>query len=142
VTPLAGALALRFATPECRAVLEHAVRRAQPREACGVLLGRFEAGEAVIGRVWPAANVHPFPLRAFEIDPGAIVAAERAAGAGLDLLGFFHSHVGGAALLSASDRSGGWPGAVSVVAALDSWGRVDLSAFRSDGGAHAHRTEP
>jgi proteasome lid subunit RPN8/RPN11 len=107
-----------------------------------VLLGRFEAGAAVIGRVWPAANVHRFPLRAFEIDPGAIVAAERASTEGLGVIGFFHSHVGGRAVRSAADRAGAWPGVLSVVAAIDACGRVALAAFRSAGGAGARLPGP
>jgi proteasome lid subunit RPN8/RPN11 len=132
-----GALALRFAPRACRAALEDHVRGQQPREACGVLLGRIEAGVAVIGRVWPAANVHRFPLRAFEVDPGAIVAAARAATESLGVIGFFHSHVGGSAVLSAADRAGTWPGVLSVVAAIDARGRVALAAFRSGCGARA-----
>lgn len=74
--------------------------RAAPREACGLLLGR---GGRVL-RAVPAANVHPDPLRHFEIDPAALIAAHRAAReGGEDLLGYYHSHPAGHPLPSATD---------------------------------------
>lgn len=74
--------------------------RAAPREACGLLLGR---GGRVL-RAVAAANVHPDPLRHFEIDPAALIAAHRAAReGGEDLLGYYHSHPAGHPLPSATD---------------------------------------
>lgn len=74
--------------------------RAAPREACGLLLGR--AGRVL--RAQPAANVHPDPLRHFEIDPAALIAAHRAAReGGEELLGYYHSHPAGHPLPSATD---------------------------------------
>jgi proteasome lid subunit RPN8/RPN11 len=135
VTSIAGLRSLRFATSACRAVLEDAIRSELPREACGALLGRIDAGAAVIERVVPGANVHRFPLRAFELDPGAIVAAERTGRAeGLVLIGFFHAHSCGAAVLSAADRAGDWAGTASLVAAVQPSGSLALAAFRSTGG--------
>lgn len=75
--------------------------RAHPREACGLLLGRG----GVIEEARPAANVHPDPLRHFEIDPAALIAAHRAARAGgPDLIGYYHSHPTGHCAPSATDR--------------------------------------
>lgn len=73
-----------------------------PQEACGLLLG---AGGA-ISQAQPAPNVAPEPLRHFEIDPAALIAAQRAARqGGPQVLGYYHSHPGGLARPSATDRA-------------------------------------
>lgn len=65
-----------------------------------MLLG--QAGR--IEQAVPAANLHPDPLRHFEIDPAALIAAHRAARAGgPELLGYYHSHPNGHPLPSATD---------------------------------------
>lgn len=80
-------------------LLEEAARAA-PTECCGLLLG--EAGR--IDRVQPAANVAADPLRNFEIDPAALIAAFRSAReGGAQVLGYYHSHPAGHPLPSAVD---------------------------------------
>ena len=80
-------------------VLEFAARE-HPREACGLLLGR--AG--VIERAVLCANVAADPLRHFEIDPAALIAAHRTERAGGEaLIGYWHSHPEGHPLPSATD---------------------------------------
>lgn len=76
--------------------------RAMPDEACGLLLGR--AGR--IGEALLAANVHPEPLRHFEIDPVVLIAAHRAARkGGPEVIGYWHSHPTGDSRPSATDRA-------------------------------------
>ncbi|WP_309623816.1 M67 family metallopeptidase [Novosphingobium sp.] len=76
--------------------------RAHPRECCGLLLGQGER----VALAQPTANVHPRPERHFEIDPGALIGAHRAArGGGLELLGYYHSHPNGLARPSATDAA-------------------------------------
>lgn len=78
---------------------EHALAAA-PAECCGLLLGRGDT----IERVQPAANVAADPLRFFEIDPAALVAAHRAEReGGPRVIGYYHSHPGGGAEPSATD---------------------------------------
>jgi proteasome lid subunit RPN8/RPN11 len=88
-----------------RAALERILAeaaRALPCEACGILLGH----DRLIERAVPAANVHPTPRTHFEIDPQALVDAHRAARrGGPDVLGYYHSHPGGPAEPSATDRT-------------------------------------
>lgn len=73
---------------------------ARPRECCGLLLGQGIRIETAL----PAANVHPDPLRHFEIDPAALIAAHRAArGGGPQVLGYYHSHPNGRAEPSPED---------------------------------------
>ena len=84
------------------ATLLKEARLAHPRECCGLLLGRGDR----VALAQPAANVHPAPLRQFEIDPKALITAHRAARAGgLELLGYYHSHPDGRAEPSATDRA-------------------------------------
>ena len=82
------------------ATLVEEAGKAAPFECCGLLLG--SAGR--IERAVPAANVHPDPLRHFEIDPAALIAAHRACRAGgPELVGYYHSHPNGHPLPSATD---------------------------------------
>jgi proteasome lid subunit RPN8/RPN11 len=76
--------------------------KAHPLECCGLLLGQGNR----IDRAMPCANVHPQPGRHFEVDPAALIAAHRAARAGgPEVLGYYHSHPGGSAEPSATDRA-------------------------------------
>jgi desampylase len=79
-----------------------AAYRAAPREACGLLLGRGSRIDASSETV----NVAPDPLRHFEIDPAALIAAHKAERAGgPQLIGYFHSHPSGLPEPSATDRA-------------------------------------
>jgi len=99
---------------------ETRARRAHPREACGLLLGvRFPEGLRVLAAC-SAANRHPCPERAFELDPGRLVrAALHARRRGLELLGTWHSHPDAPPRASAGDLEGAWPGHVLLI--LSSW---------------------
>jgi proteasome lid subunit RPN8/RPN11 len=84
------------------AILEAAAAN-HPHEACGLLLGNAEH----IHTARPTTNIHPEPLRHFEIDPAALIAAHKAARAGgPHVLGYFHSHPNGLARPSATDAAG------------------------------------
>ena len=76
--------------------------RAMPNEACGLLLGSAERIEtAVLTR-----NIHPTPRTHFEIDPAALIAAHKAARAGVAVIaGYWHSHPTGHAVPSATDQA-------------------------------------
>lgn len=75
---------------------------AHPLESCGLLLGESRA----ISEARPVRNVHPAPDRHFEIDPAALIAAHRAArSGGPQVRGYYHSHPGGSAEPSATDRA-------------------------------------
>jgi desampylase len=71
-------------------------------ECCGLLLGR--GGE--VERVERAANVATDPERHFEIDPAALIGAEKQARqGGPAILGYFHSHPNGLAGPSTNDAA-------------------------------------
>ncbi len=87
---------------QAHAAILAAAAEAATREACGLLLG---AGPH-IQTAQSTANVHGEPTRHFEIDPGTLIAAHRAARAGgKQLVGYFHSHPNGLARPSATDAA-------------------------------------
>jgi proteasome lid subunit RPN8/RPN11 len=94
-------MAVRVTRPVLDRLLAEAARAA-PQECCGILLG---CG-ALIEDMRPAKNVAADPRRRFEIDPQALVDAHRTArGAGLHVLGYYHSHPHAPAEPSATDRA-------------------------------------
>ena len=96
------------------AIIEHA-RRAQPRECCGLLLGR---GENVL-EATPAPNLAPDPNR-FLLDPATHVRVRRdARRRGLEVVGFYHSHTHSPAEPSARDvAEAAYDDAVYVIVSL------------------------
>jgi proteasome lid subunit RPN8/RPN11 len=75
---------------------------AYPQEACGLLLGRGDK----VAKIRPCANIAPDPMRHFEIDPAALIAALRAERAGGQaVLGYYHSHPSGSATPSITDAA-------------------------------------
>ena len=72
------------------------------REVCGLLFG----SAAQVDGVMAAENVAEDPARHFEIDPAALFAAIRAERAGGPAIaGYYHSHPGGVAAPSETDRA-------------------------------------
>jgi len=88
-------------TSEALDAMRAAAAAANPREACGLLLGQG----ARITEAREVANVHPTPQTHFEIDPQALIDAHRAArhAGAPQVVGYFHSHPVGAAAPSATD---------------------------------------
>jgi desampylase len=71
-------------------------------ECCGLLFG--ESGQ--VAHIALTRNVAENPERAFEIDPAALIAAEKAARAGgMPIIGYFHSHPNGNAQPSVTDSA-------------------------------------
>lgn len=69
-------------------------------ECCGLMLGR----EDVVEALELAKNVSQRMTAEFEIDPSALIAAERAArNRGPQILGYFHSHPNGLEVPSLTD---------------------------------------
>lgn len=100
-----------------------AAQEAAPAEACGILLGTGSHIKEAVRTM----NAAPDPLRHFEIDPVALIAAHKAARAGgLEVLGYFHSHPNGLARPSTTDAaSAAHDGKVWAIAAPLSDGQRD-----------------
>ncbi len=105
---------MQLASEAAVAIMRHA-QTAAPRECCGLLLG---AGDRIV-TARPTDNVAADPLRHFEIDPAALISAERAArGGGVQVLGYYHSHPRGPVAPSRTDRAMAPPdGRVWIIAA-------------------------
>lgn len=99
---------------------------AAPAECCGILLGRKRIEQAR-----PAANIAPEPLRHFEIEPAALIAAHRSArSGGLPVIGYYHSHPTGHPVPSATDcEHAGGDGSVWAIIAPNAGG-ADVAFWR------------
>jgi len=128
-------MALTLAAAAESAIRGHG-RETFPHECCGALLGR---DGAVVEAFALPNTTSEGPRRRFLVRPDDYRAAERRAGeAGLELLGFYHSHPDHPAAPSQYDLDHAWPSfsyiIVSVLAGRDdrltSWRlRDDRSAF-------------
>ncbi|WP_376792828.1 M67 family metallopeptidase [Thermoflexus sp.] len=89
------------------------VEAGYPAEACGIFLGREVGGVKIVEQVRLVDNQWADPseqTHRFLIPPEDVLAAERAAAAaGLEILGFFHSHPDHPARPSNFDREHAWP---------------------------------
>jgi proteasome lid subunit RPN8/RPN11 len=66
---------------------------AYPDECCGVLLGYVEGESKRVVRALPAGNISESPANHYEIVPVELIGVEREArSAGMQILGFYHSH--------------------------------------------------
>lgn len=95
-----------------RAVHAQLAREAEtalPGECCGALLGHIRAGAVVLERALPLPNEATSP-RGYQVGPDSVRAAEEAAArAGLELVGFYHSHPETAPVPSPADLEAAWP---------------------------------
>jgi proteasome lid subunit RPN8/RPN11 len=106
-------------------------RDAAPGECCGVLLGR---GDEIIDAV-RARNIAADGTTRFLIDPEDHFAARRAArAAGLDVVGFYHSHPRSAGEPSERDRAEfSYSGHYYAIVSLRTE-PAEVSLFRVDAG--------
>ncbi len=105
-------------------------RAAHPHECCGLLWGEKNHVEIV---QW-TQNVATDPARFFEIDPAALIAANRLArGGGLAIMGYFHSHPNGVSEPSSEDaRKATADGLIWIIVAgeeLKAWQAVAAGAL-------------
>jgi len=91
-----------------------------PREACGLLIGRAHAGGWSVAEVRRARNLEPARTDdRYVLDPEAFLAADRdARAAGLEIVGFWHSHPDSPAVPSETDRGAAWPGYAYVIVSV------------------------
>lgn len=122
-------LVIRLAAEQRDAMVAHCLE-ALPNEGCGLVLGRREGTAATIVEALPARNSHASPDR-YEIEPEAVLGADRRArDQGLELLGAWHSHPGGAPVPSATDRAEAWPDWCYLIVGLSDSQHPELRAWR------------
>lgn len=96
-------------------------RDAYPHEACGLLIGRSrEDGGWSVVEVRRARNLEAERASdRYVLDPEAFLAADRdARAAGLEVVGFWHSHPDSPAVPSETDRGAAWPGYAYLIVAV------------------------
>lgn len=124
--------------------LEHrlliAGRDAEPREACGLLLGRREGSLRAVVELVELRNLDS-EERGYRLDPAEHLLAERRAEAGgLAVLGAWHSHPNGDSRPSRSDLRGTPPGWCQLILSADGTGGGRLGAWhRGEDGFHELR---
>jgi len=116
-----------------KAIRDHAAR-AYPREACGLLLGRWNSDDRRLATAARAiVNIRSDRARdRYELDPRQHLAVQREARRlGLDIVGAYHSHPDAAAIPSATDRSR----AAAIWGDQRSWSYVIVPVTRDGAGA-------
>lgn len=91
-----------------------------PKEVVGILAGQ-RGDDSVVERTYAAKNAAKTPHSRYEIAPHEqIELLDRIDEAGLDVVGFYHSHPDGPAKPSAVDAQlASWPGYLYVIVSLD-----------------------
>jgi len=105
---------------------------AYPDEGCGVLIGREQGGVREIERVIVSENRREESRHnRYLIAPEQFLAADREArAAGLDVLGFFHSHPDHPARPSAFDLEHAWPYYSYMIVSLERGKVADARSWR------------
>lgn len=116
-----------------RETIDRHAEATYPDECCGVMLGRQIDGRRVVEKLieieneWDAEERR----RRFLITPRQYMQAEKqATQAGLDLLGFYHSHPDAPARPSEFDREHAWPFYSYLIAGVAQGKTVDLTGWQ------------
>lgn len=121
-----------------QAMIAH-TRAAAPEEACGILAGRQSGARREVQRAVPCCNVHAGDRRKhFLIDPEEQIAVQRETReAGLEILGFYHSHHNGSAAMSDEDRMQAHPHVSNLILAFRAGSLVEARSWRMHTGGAA-----
>ena len=119
-----------------KATLYTQIRRhaedAYPHECCGILMGKFEAGDRTVDSIVPSANAADTAQQTtYVIDPRELIRARREArGRGLEIVGFYHSHPDHPARPSATDlEHAHWIGCSYVITSASASGAGQTKSF-------------
>jgi len=113
-------------------ILDHA-RGGDPEEVVGVLAGE-DGDPATVERAYRARNAAETPETRYEIAPAEeLELLEAIDGAGLDVVGFYHSHPRGPLEPSGTDaRLAAWPGCSYVIVSLADGEGIGSWRWRGD----------
>jgi proteasome lid subunit RPN8/RPN11 len=126
--------------PQVNAAIRAHGRDAFPHECCGALLGR----DGVVREAYALPNTtEEGPRRRFLVRPDDYRAAEKRAGeAGLELLGFYHSHPDHPARPSQYDLDHAWPSFSYVIVSVMSGADQALTSWQLNADRSAFDEEP
>ena len=113
--------------------MRDAARSGYPGEVCGIVLGRDTAGgERVIERAMPVRNAQSEDReRRYLIPAGVVLSAERIAkSAGLEVIGFYHSHPEQPAHPSTIDCDLAWPWYTHLIISVRAGEPAEVRAWR------------
>ena len=113
-----------------------------PNEICGVLVGPRGSGRATAAL--RARNIVVERARdRYEIDPLDHIRIQRESDeAGLDIVGYYHSHPDHPAQASRFDTERSWAGYVYVIVSVDAGKPDDTNAFVAEADGGPFRSEP
>ena len=113
-----------------------------PHEICGIMVG--PRGDRTVTEVRRARNIVTDRAHdRYEIDPRDHMRIQREAdAAGLDILGYYHSHPDHPAQASRFDTERAWAGYVYLIVAIHSGRPVDANAFIADKDGGPFQAEP
>lgn len=113
-----------------------------PHEICGVMVG--PRGYHAVTEVKRARNIVVERARdRYEIDPRDQIRIQREAdAAGLDIVGYYHSHPDHPAQASRFDTERAWAGYVYLIVAVHQGRPVDANAFVAETDGGPFRSEP
>ena len=113
-----------------------------PNEICGIMVG--PPGNRTVSAVKRARNIVVDRARdRYEIDPRDHIRIQREAdAAGLDIVGYYHSHPDHPAQASRFDTERAWAGYVYVIVAIHDGKPIDANAFVADKDGGPFHPEP
>jgi len=109
--------------------------RDYPFECCGLMLGRFDAGQKRVIETYPISNAREEAAKRnrFLIRPEELMRGEKYARAkGLDVVGFYHSHPDDRAVPSQYDLEHAWPTYSYIVIAVEKGHAADLRSWEME----------
>jgi proteasome lid subunit RPN8/RPN11 len=103
-----------------------------PHECCGFLLGRLEDNRRIVTQIQRAQNLREdSPHNRYEISPQNYLQADREARqAGLDIVGFYHSHPDHPARPSQFDLENAWPELIYVIVSVNKGKAGEMTAWK------------
>jgi proteasome lid subunit RPN8/RPN11 len=128
------AMTLRLDPRDVAGIRRHA-ESTYPHECCGILLGRPHSGDKVVTAVLTLDNERQDSQHnRFLITPETLFRAEKEArAAGLDILGFYHSHPDAPARPSEFDREHAWPTYSYIIVEVVSGKAGEMTAWLLSG---------
>jgi proteasome lid subunit RPN8/RPN11 len=128
-------MACVIAAPVVESIRTHAAAE-YPKESCGLLVGRDLPDGRIVTRAVAAGNVDAAAERRFTIAPEDFLAADRAArAAGLEVVGFYHSHPDAEARPSPSDLAEAWRHYSYLIVAVRDGRALEQRCWRLGNGA-------
>ena len=114
-------MTLKLSNPLYRELRAHG-EETYPHECCGILLGSADGSEITVHRLLRAGNTRTDSAHnRYNIAPQELISAQREARqAGLEIVGFYHSHPDHPAQWSATDfAEAHWLGCAYVITAVE-----------------------